>query len=523
MDLSGPTVPSSTAERAGALLARNVFVDYIAVAVDVALGVVMLPFNIAYLGQSAYGLLVLTTSVTTYFSMLDLGYGSAQVKFTSQYRALGDAKALNEITSTIFFLFSSIAVAMYAMAVALAFNIGEIFQLGAAQETTARWVLLIVSAHIAVGLPFSVFGGISNGFQRYYLNTRISIATSLIVAAATVAVLLRGHGLVALVAVTTCIRIAALFAYRTTAYRAFPQLSVRWHHARRARLREVTAFSVFLLVIEIAQKINYTADTMVVGAFMGTAAVAVWAVAARLIAVVRTLSQAIGRFLFPSLVEGATRDSAERLQMLLIQGTRLSLAMVVPMALMLALLADYVVAAWVGPAFEGSVAIVRLLAVVVTIRIGALTAYALLKGGGHHQFAASSSVVVALTNLGLSILLVRHLGLVGVALGTLIPVSISSIFVLVPKACRRADLPLGALVRHAVWPAIWPALPMALVVLAVRTALTGIPAILTGAATGMLVYGALFLGLAVADGERQRYVRLAVEIFRKPRLAAAAS
>jgi len=518
--LSGPIVPPTPAERTGTLLARNVFVDYIAIGVDVALGVLLLPLNIAYLGESAYGLLVLTTSVTTYFSMLDFGYGSAQVKFASQYRALGDAKALNEITSTIFFLFSSIALAMYAIAVALAFNVGEVVRLGAAQEATARWVLLIVSGHVALGLPFSVFGGITNGFQRYYLNTLISIVTSLVVAAATVVVLLRGHGLVELVAVTTGIRIAALFAYRRTAYRAFPQLSVRWSHVRWVRLREVTAFSVFLFVIEIAQKINYTADTIVVGAFMGTTAVAVWAVAARLTSAVRTLSQAVGRFLFPSLVEVATRDSAEGLQLLLIQGTRLSLAMVVPMAVILSLLADHVVTAWVGSRFQGSVSIVRLLAIVVSLRVGTLTAYTLLKGGGHHQFAAWSSVMVALTNLGLSVLLVGPLGFVGVALGTLIPVSISSVFVFVPKACQRASLPVGSLLRHAVWPAIWPAVPTAFAVLAVRTVLTGIPAIAIGSAIGALLYAALFLGLAVGNRERQRYVRLATEVFRKPRLAA---
>jgi O-antigen/teichoic acid export membrane protein len=408
-------------DRDGTLLARNVVTDYVAIAIDIGIGILMLPFNIAHLGQAAYGLWVLTTSVTTYFSMLDLGYGSAQVKFAAQYRALRDAEALNEITSTLFFLFTGIALAIYGVAIAVAYNLGWIFNLGPAQAETAKAILLIISVHIALGLPFSVFGGVTNGFQRFYLNTSISIVTSLIVAAATVVVLRSGYGLLELVAVTTSIRVLALFAYRTTAYRSFPLLSVRWKYVRRSRLREVTAFSVFLLIIDVAQKINYTADTMVIGAFMGTAAIATWTVGARLIAAVRTLSNAMGRFLFPSIVDGATRESAERLQLVLIQGTRVSLAMVVPMAVTLALLADIVVNAWVGPRFAGSVIVVRLLAVVVTIRIGTSTAYALLKGAGQHQFAAASSVAIAVANLVLSIILVRPFGLVGIALGTLTP------------------------------------------------------------------------------------------------------
>jgi O-antigen/teichoic acid export membrane protein len=496
----------------------------VAIAIDIAIGIVMLPFNIAYLGQSAYGLWVLTTSVTTYFSMLDLGYGSAQVKFAAQYRALRDAQALNEITSTLFFLFTGIALAMYGVAVAVAFSLGSIFNLGPAQAETAKAVLLIISFHIALGLPFSVFGGVTNGFQRFYLNTSISIVTSLVVAAATVVVLRSGYGLVELVAVTTTIRVLALFAYRTTAYRSFPLLSVRWKYVRRSRLREVTAFSVFLLVIDIAQKINYTADNMVIGAFLGTAAIATWTVGARLIAAVRTLSNAMGRFLFPSIVEGATRESVERLQLVLIQGTRVSLAMVVPMAMTLALLADIVVNAWVGPKFGGSVIVVRLLAIVVTIRIGTSTAYALLKGAGQHQFAAGSSVAIAIANLILSIILVRPFGLVGIALGTLTPVAIACIFILIPKACRRVELPLSTMIHRAIWPALWPAVPAAVAVLAARLVFsTGIVAVLAGSAAGGLVYGVTFLALAVDESERQRYVRLAATVFRRPDLAAAAS
>jgi O-antigen/teichoic acid export membrane protein len=521
--MSSPNVRSPWATGAdGTLLGRNIVTDYVAIAIDIGIGILMLPFNIAHLGQSAYGLWVLTTSVTTYFSMLDLGYGSAQVKFAAQYRALRNAQALNEITSTLFFLFTGIALAMYGVAVALAYNLGSIFNLAPPQADTARAVLLIISFHIALGLPFSVFGGVTNGFQRFYLNTTISIVTSLVVAAATVVVLRSGYGLLELVAVTTGIRVLALFAYRTTAYRSFPLLSVRWQHVRRSRLREVTAFSVFLLIIDIAQKINYTADTMVIGAFMGTAAIATWTVGARLIAAVRTLSNAMGRFLFPSIVDSATRASAERLQLVLIQGTRISLAMVVPMAITLALLADVVVAAWVGPKFGASVIVVRLLAIVVTIRIGTSTAYAVLKGAGQHQFAAGTSVIIAITNLILSIALVRPLGLAGIALGTLIPVAIACIFVLIPKACRRADLPLATMIHRAIWPALWPAVPAAVAVLGARAAFTGLFAVLAGSAAGGLVYAVLFVAVAIDYSERQRYVRIATAVFRRPDLAPAA-
>src|SRR5687767_13263812 len=83
----------------------------------------MLPFNVAHLGQSAYGLWVLIASITVYFSMFDLGYGVAQVRFAAKYRAQGDVKALNEIASTMFCVFSGIGLLTFLVAVVIMLNL----------------------------------------------------------------------------------------------------------------------------------------------------------------------------------------------------------------------------------------------------------------------------------------------------------------------------------------------------------------------------------------------------------------
>src|ERR1700687_88829 len=80
------------------LVARNVSTRY--------LGLLVLPFNVAHLGRSAYGLWALTTSITWFFGVLDLGYSGALVRFVAQYRAWRDHSALNQIVSTICMVFT---------------------------------------------------------------------------------------------------------------------------------------------------------------------------------------------------------------------------------------------------------------------------------------------------------------------------------------------------------------------------------------------------------------------------------
>ena len=75
--------------------------------------------------------------------------------------------------------------------------------------------------------------------------------------------------MVALVAVTTAVRVLALLVYRLNAYRVFPGLSISWRLFRRERLREVSGFSVFMLLLDAAYKVNYSTDVLVIGAWLG--------------------------------------------------------------------------------------------------------------------------------------------------------------------------------------------------------------------------------------------------------------
>ena len=100
-----PDHPFPTDDRPVVTIARNVSSRWLAFAVEAVLGLVMLPFNLTHLGSAAYGLWVLTASVTVHFSVLNLGFGGALVKFVAQYRAHQRARAINEIASTLFFIF----------------------------------------------------------------------------------------------------------------------------------------------------------------------------------------------------------------------------------------------------------------------------------------------------------------------------------------------------------------------------------------------------------------------------------
>jgi len=486
--------------------------QYAVLLVEIAVGFVMLPLNTSYLGKSTYGLWVLVGSITAYFSMLDLGYGIAVVKFVAHYRAQRNTSALNEIVSTIFFVFAAIGLLTYAGAVLLAMNLQRLFTITAGDAVIGQNLLLITGAYVAMGFPFSVFGAVVNGFQRNYLNGRIAILTTITVALANAAVLMMGYGLILLVAVTTAIRTLSYFAYRLNAYRVFPELRINIAHVNLARLREITTFSIFMLLIDLANKLNYSTDTIVIGVFLGPASVAVWAVAARLIQIIHQMTGQLNAALLPVVVDGAALGHTDRLRKVLLQGTRLSLAMVIPAACGVALVAEPLIVGWVSAEYTASAAVLRVLAAVVIIRVGNATATTLLKGAGRHRLLAYSNLSIAVLNLALSAALVQQFGLNGVAFGTLLPLAVVSLVFLFPSACRVVALRVRVAFREAVWPAVWPALLIAALIFGSRHS-AGTEPIVEAVITAVL-YPAIFLGLAVKRSERQWYLEKSRELFK---------
>jgi O-antigen/teichoic acid export membrane protein len=496
--------------------ARNLSTRYLAIGVNAIVGLLVLPINIHYLGPSAYGLWMLTASITTYFSVLELGYGSAVIKFVAEYRAKRDAHALNEILSTLFTVFTAMGVVCYLIALVAAWLLPVIFNLEPSQVSTGRIILLILAANVAIHFVFAVYGGVVNGFQRYYLNNVIGAASAIVGAVVNVAVLWLGYGLIELVAATTIVRIAPYYLYRRNAKAVFPALHLTPRLFRRGRLREVTSFSIYLAISDWSSRLNYAVDTFMIGIFLNTAAVSVYSVGLRLSEALFRMTNQLHLFLFPAIVHRATEGRIAEQQRLLVQGSRFQLAVAMALCGTVIAVADVLIRAWVGPGFENGFVTAQLLAYVVVLRAWMGLPSTLLRGSGHAAFVAKTAASCAVANVLLSVVLVKSIGLVGVALGTAIPVTIIAACFVFPMACRAVELPVLAGYRRIVWPTLWPALIVMTAVAYTRQflPLRMVP-VLALMGLGALTYGALFFTCGLEREERQWFATKLAELWRR--------
>ena len=510
--------------REGGLAAfvRNVGSRYALIVVNLLIGLVVLPYNLSHLGESDYGLWALAASLTTYFTILDLGYGGAVVRFVAEYKARKDARALNELLSTMFFLYCGIAIACYVVAIGAAAALPYVVNLEPGQAFTGRVVVLIIAVQVTLYFPFSVFGGVINGFERYYVNNVVATAFNIATALVNVLVLWLGYGLVELVMATTFMRILPMWAYRYNAYAVFPDLQLKWELVRRERLRQVTGFSVYLAAIDWSARLTYATDAIYLGMFMNMAAVGVYAIAQRLAEALLRMTNQLHTFLFPAVIYRAVEGRTEGQQKLLITANRFQLAVAVCLCGSVAAMADVLIPAWVGPGYEGSVLAVQILAFVVAVRAWGAMPSTVLKGNDQHRYVAAVAAAGAVANLLLSIPLVKSWGIPGVALGTAIPVSITCAGFIFPRACRQVGLSVAAGYRAIVWPAVWPALIVLSLLSSTRHLVPGgIVVVLAFMATGALLYAGLFFRFGLNRTERA-WMTTAVNQLRRPAGLAAA-
>jgi hypothetical protein len=107
-------------------------------------------------------------------------------------------------------------------------------------------------------------------------------------------------------------------------------------------------------------------------------------------------------------------------------------------------------------------------------------------------------------------------GLVGVALGTVIPVSVLAWAVIFPTTCHAVGLSTWEGYRQVVWPAVWPAAIVMITLMLTRHMVPlRLMAVFGHLLLGGLEYVAIFLALGLDREERQWFWIKFNEVWRR--------
>ena len=425
-------------------IAGNIFSNWVALCLGMIVAFFLMPFVVHHLGNVAYGVWVLVVSLNSYMGLLDLGLRGAVTRFVSKGATQSNHEEASDAASGALWirLWLSFAILLTSLGFAAVFT--RVFPVPPDLQWDARWAILATAAGLAVTLCGGVFGGVLSALHRFDLLSTVSIFQVLLRAGGIVWLLLHHHGILSLALwdftatlVANCLLV--LFCLRT-----YPELRIRLATPTRATLRKLWSYSFYVFVINVALQLVYYTDNLVVGAFVGAVGVTFYAIGGSLIGYARQVVGSMTTTFTPLASTFEAQGNDKNLRRLLIHGTRAALVVSLPIELALFLRGETFISLWMGPEYgRASGTVLRVLLISLIVSTGSAAACGIVYGMEKHRRVALWGILEGIANLGLSILLVRRIGITGVAWGTTIPSVFVELLLWPPFICRLVMIPVG--------------------------------------------------------------------------------
>jgi O-antigen/teichoic acid export membrane protein len=473
---------------------KNVLSGWFALGIRFFLVFLVNPMLVHSLGNDGYGIWALIFSIINYMTILDLGLQGALVRFISKYLGLGDYKKINEILNTGFIVYSAVGLTVIIISLILSFLAIDLFNIPADYLREARLALLIIGLNTALNFIMYSWGGSLGAFHRFDISNGLMMAEDILRNGTIVILLMNGAGIVPL-ALTFLIGSGLRLGAATIILRKlYPPIRFSLKLASRGGFREIYNYSMMAFLISVVWLLIANSDNLIVGYFLDVSSVTIYAIAATFLTAIRSLIHTVSIPLRPLLSHYETLGEKERLSILYIKGTQFLYFVSFMIAGITVIYGDSFIQLWMGEGYEKSAEILKILIVPAAVYFPQLIGETLLYSIEKHKYILLLVAGEGVVKLALSIILIRYFGVVGVAIGTLVPQIIIYLFGY-PVAIRRQielsikkyywnialaitaglmlSLGLSIIAMKIIAPGNWPLFFMEVIIIAAMTLFAG--------------------------------------------------
>jgi O-antigen/teichoic acid export membrane protein len=400
---------------------RSIFSNWIGLVMIGLISFLITPFMVHHLGDFQFGIYTLAFSAVGYFDLLTQGIRSTLQRFVGRLSGAGEREALNSVFSTALAVTVVVGAFIVAVFFGLSWVLPSFFKLAPSQQHLFARLVILLGLNLGCGVPAALLGSYLCGLHRFDLLNFLEIVRQGLRAILIVIVLLRGEGVLA---VSGCVLAATLTAVPLNWWmirRIDSELKFAATLVRLRTARELVTFTFWTLLNNAGQLLRDSTDSIVIGRVLNAALITPFSVAARLVDYFRPIVTSMVSPLLPRMSQLEGQGRHEEIQHLFLRMTRLSAVVSLAVGSMLVLQGRSLLLLWMGPRYVSSYPILVLLtvgAIASTAQFGTLPT---LMAKGRHRAYGIWTISEGLANLVLSIIWAHQYGIVGVALGTAVP------------------------------------------------------------------------------------------------------
>ena len=415
-------------------VAHNTLLNFVGLAVPLALAFFVIPVATRYLGSARFGLLTLAWAITEYLTFFDLGLGRALVKFVADALHVESTK-LSEIVSL------SMAVQLAAgilggalLALAAPLLVEKVFRVTPSLASEAVAALRVVGLSLPIGLLMSGQRAVLEGAQRFDLSSMLKMLGTMS------GLIIPAIGAVARLDVPSILlwvlaaRLLVCVLYAWAIHRALP--TVRLVRSRDSILfKRIGSFGGWVLVSNTISPLLVYFDRFALTAIAGLAAVGLYTAPYEGIVRLLIIPASLAFTLLPALTAIEASGDREAFARVASSSVRvLTVAMALPLTVV-AVFASDILRLWLGPQFaSASATAMRWLALGVFANSIANPLLAALYARNRPDIPAKFHILELIVHVPLTIFLIRLLGIRGAAIAWAARVTLDMVLLTVADA-----------------------------------------------------------------------------------------
>lgn len=478
--------------------------------IKLAITFIMTPIFVRNLGKYDYGLWEMLGAVLGYMGMLDLGLKPALSRFAAKFQAENDPKSLAHV-------YASGLVFMGAIGLLLCFGFllwavlypGILAREGAPVSRYAA-LLVIIGIQLVFRFPGFVAESFLEGFQKYYLKNNITIFNSIVGSTVLYFLITPQNGLVLLALINSVglsLKYVVYAFLLTRESHGGLRPDVRYFDIQT--LKRLLSFGFKSFIQGVSTRIENATDSLIIGIILGPAMVPFYSIPANLVRYVGTLGHTLTHAFMPLFSGFYARSENEKMRQMYLFGSKYVVSIILPLSAGIIMVGGPFLGVWIGPEFREKGDLIVLLLVLFTA-LPMMNPFdsRYLTALGRHAIFARLKPLAAFLNIGLSLILIHPMGIVGVALASLI-----SVFIFVPiflqYVCRHLEIEVRQYLRKSIVPCLLPTLIMSALVSAIRFkwGLDSYAMIIGASLLGVFSYFLMFWFFSLGSDERGYILR----------------
>lgn len=405
-------------------------IGYLSIAFSTVISLIFIPFLLAKLGDSEYGIYSLTSSVIAYFTILDFGLSSTSIRYISKY--FDNEEEKEKINGLLIKVYGIISIIAIILGIIIYFLSPIIFvKLTTYELAKFKISLIIMTITISLSFYFSVYSSFIIANEKFIFQKTIALVQSISKPLLMIPFLILGFKSITMVSIIAAV---TLFINIINYLYATKKLNFKIKFTKfsesKSLFKEISKYSFFIMLSTIVDVVIKNTDQVILGAVSGTTAVTIYNLSMQIRSTNSTCSSVISQLFFPKLSKLSNLNNYNEMNNIFNKISRIQLILMTLIASGFIIFGIPFINIWVGKQYIDIYYIVLICMLPNIIPLSQNIGIYILQATNKHFFRSLILFGIAIINVILTIPLAIYYDGIGAAIGTAIAVILGQIIAL---------------------------------------------------------------------------------------------